>query len=191
MSVLISWLYFKDAYENNQTMMFFSIVQFLYNCIWACIQFGKPFCIRHICIRRHNKIISRINYLIYNLRKSLNMFWRPSRSFQNIHLHAKVSRLSPHILPEDTICLCTTAQEKEREDILFVILNWRCHLSMYQVVYPEECLEGFTPANSATSQITQGQFPHISTSFDNECQKHNIYNKIWRLKIKQRIMYLY
>ena len=37
------------------------------------IQSGK-----HLHVTRHNKVISRINHIIYNMPKSLNMSWRSS-----------------------------------------------------------------------------------------------------------------
>jgi hypothetical protein len=69
-------------------MRFFFIVQLLHNCIWACIQFWK-----HFYIRRHSKVIFRINHLSSILPKSLIMTWRSSWKLSK-HSFARLCKMS-------------------------------------------------------------------------------------------------
>ena len=86
MPVLTPRLYLGDPHENNQ--WFFSIVQLLHNCIWACLQSEK-----HFYIRRYSKVISHINHLSYILPKSLIMTWRSLGKLSK-HSFARLFKIS-------------------------------------------------------------------------------------------------
>ena len=86
MPVLTPQLYLGDPHENKQ--WFFFIVQLLHNCIWACLQSEK-----HFCIRRHGKVISHINHLSYILPKSLIMTWRSLGKLSK-HSFARLFKMS-------------------------------------------------------------------------------------------------